>query len=100
MLRAWWYCTGYNSSTNEPIFDFENGGLGRMKDLWRALEYLKEQKVDVIIGEWDDPTSPYDRPNLCGFRAKRDYPRPKVDYASRGGLIASLRVYETSEVSS
>ncbi|KAI9010080.1 glycoside hydrolase superfamily [Hyaloraphidium curvatum] len=77
MLRAWWYTTGYDTQ-GKPVFDFENGGgPGRMADLWRVLSFLKNQSVDVVIGEWDDPTSPYDRPALYG---KEPNPDPLQKY--------------------
>lgn len=72
MLRAWWYTTGFDEA-GDPLFDWNGGGgRGRMPELWRVLTFLNRRNVSVIIGEWDDPTSPFDRPALYGAQPNPD----------------------------
>ena len=59
MTRDYTYCDGFDGS-GHPIYSWDNG---HMKKLYRLLDYCESRHVKVILGEWDDPASPEDRPN-------------------------------------
>jgi hypothetical protein len=51
MIRGYFYTKGFNKK-NEPQFDFETE---RMKKLYKVLDYAEAHKIDVMLGEWDEP---------------------------------------------
>lgn len=53
MLRSYWYAKGWDE--NGPVYDWNSR---QMRLLHRLLDYAKKRKIDVIIGEWDDPAPP------------------------------------------
>jgi hypothetical protein len=57
MTRAYQYCDGF-AADGKPIYAWEND---QMKKLYRLLDYCEKRRIQVIIGEWDDPSSPEDR---------------------------------------
>ncbi len=57
MTRAYKYCDGFDAG-GQPIYAWENN---RMKKMYRLLDYCQKRNVTVVIGEWDDPSSPEDR---------------------------------------
>lgn len=57
MTRAYKYCDGLDADGN-PVYDWDNN---RMQKMRRLLDYCQQRNVTVIIGEWDDPSSPEDR---------------------------------------
>lgn len=64
MLRAYWYCEGYDSS-GKPIYNWESA---RMQKLYRLLDYCEDRGVPVMIGEWDDPACDEDRQDSAADR--------------------------------
>lgn len=59
MTRDYTYCEGFDPQ-GHPIYAWDNG---HMKKLYRLLDYCESRHVKVILGLWDDPASPEDRPN-------------------------------------
>ncbi|MBB5791120.1 hypothetical protein [Jiangella mangrovi] len=58
MLRAWWYAKGFDER-GEPVYDWSSPQLTR---LYRLLDFARAHDIDVVTGEWDDPSAVGDRP--------------------------------------
>lgn len=58
MLRAWWYAKAFDAA-GEPVYDWHSEQLTR---LYRLLDFTRASDIDVVIGEWDDPSATGDRP--------------------------------------
>ena len=62
MTRAYKYCTGYDAA-GKPVYDWNSP---RMLKIYRLLDYCEKRKIEVILGEWDDPASDEDRQDPAG----------------------------------
>ena len=61
MTRSYTYCNGFDAQGN-PVYDWDNN---RMRKMYRLLDYCQAHQVKVILGEWDNPSSLQDRPDLA-----------------------------------